>query len=271
MPPALVLRDVSVSYDRSGRRALDRVDLTVDAGERVALVGPSGAGKSTLIGLANGLVVPTAGVVEVFGVDTRDLGGRRHRAARRRIGTVHQAFGLVGPLRVVHNVAAGRLGEWGRLRALRSLVRPVDLPGVVEALDRVGIGDTVWDRADRLSGGQQQRVAIARVLFQQPDLLLADEPLSNLDAARSEQVMRVLTDACAPPGRTLIAALHDAPRALAHTDRIVGVREGRVLFDRPPAGVTRDLLAALYALEPPDGRDGPDGVMGRDGRAGAAP
>lgn len=248
--PTLSFRGVSVSYNGAATPAVDHLDVDIHAGELVALVGPSGAGKSTFVALANGLVLPTEGTVEVFGVDTRVLGQRRHRPTRRRIGTVHQSFALVGPLRVAHNVAAGRLGEWGRLQALRSLVRVRDVDAIAATLDRVGIGDKLWDRADQLSGGQQQRVAIARALFQHPELLLADEPLSSLDPTRSKSILQVLVDACSDGDeRTLVASLHDAPLATSHAERIIGLREGRVAFDLPATDVTESLLEDLYVIE----------------------
>lgn len=247
---ALAFDGVTVHYPGAARPAVSRLDLRVEEGERVALVGPSGAGKSTIISLANGLVLPTAGSVQVLGTDTRELGRRRQRPVRRRIGTVHQDFALVGPLRVAHNVAAGRLGYWGRARALRSLLRPTNLGLIVDALDRVGIADKVWERADQLSGGQQQRVAIARVVFQRPSLVLADEPVSSLDPARSKSVLDVLVELVEiEPDRTLVTSLHDAGLALSHCERIVGLRDGTVEFDLPAASVTDEMLADLYALE----------------------
>lgn len=247
--PALRFRDVSVIYDGSGP-VLDRLDLVVEPGERVAIVGPSGAGKSTLLSLANGSVRPTAGTVEVLGHDTADLGRRRHRGTRRRIGTVYQNYALVGPLRVVHNVAAGRLGHWGSLQALRSLIHPVDLEAIAASLERLGVADKLWERADQLSGGQQQRVAIARTLFQEPDLLLADEPVSSLDPARSAEVLDALDTACAMGrDRTLLVSVHDPLLATTYADRIIGLRNGRVSFDRPAAGVTPATLEDLYAFE----------------------
>jgi phosphonate transport system ATP-binding protein len=249
--PALRFRNVSVTYDGTGDTAVDGLDLTVAPGQRVALVGPSGAGKSTFISLANGRVLPSRGSVEVLGQDTTELARRRHRPTRRRIGTVYQNFALVGPLRVVHNVAAGRLGYWGRARALRSLVRPVDTDAIADALERVGIADKLWDRADQLSGGQQQRVAVARTLFQEPDLLLADEPVSSLDPARSEAILQVLGESCADdPGRTLVVSLHDPLLAAVHADRIIGLRGGRVEFDLAAGDVTPTVLADLYSFEP---------------------
>ena len=251
--PMLSFEGVTVRYNGNDPPALDDLNLTIVAGERVALIGPSGAGKSTIIALANGLTLPNDGVVNVLGVDTRYLGHRQHRQTRKRIGTVHQNFALVGPLWVAHNVAAGRLGQWGWARALRSLVRPIDLEEISDRLSEVGIGQKLWDRADQLSGGQQQRVAIARVLFQGPDLLLADEPVSALDPARSDAVMKVLVAAGTRGSRrALVASLHDAPLARAYCERIVGVRDGRVVFDLPTVDVSSKMLTELYEIDGDD-------------------
>ncbi len=248
----LSLERVTVRYANGDAPAVDELSLTIDAGERVALIGPSGAGKSTVLRLAAGLTLPSDGSVALFGVDTGHLGRRAHRAERRRVGIVTQDYALVGPLRVASNVAAGRLGRWSWMQAVRSLVRPGPIDEIGAALDEVGIADKIWERADQLSGGQQQRTAIARALFQGPDLLLADEPVSALDPARSDAVMGTLATASSTPGRSLIASMHDAPLALRHCDRIVALREGRLVFDLPPEQVTTGLLDALYALEGSD-------------------
>ena len=243
------LRGVTVRYDGAPTDAIDGLDLTIGAGERVALVGPSGAGKSTVVGLLNGLVAPTAGRVTVLGVDTSVLARRAHRPVRARIATIHQGFALVGPLRVATNVAAGRLAEMHLLAVVRMLVRPRSLDQIVAVLDRLGIADKLWDRTDRLSGGQQQRVAIARALHQEPTLLLADEPVSSLDPARSRAILDVLVDAVSDePARALVASLHDAPLALSHSTRIVALRNGRLVFDLPTAEVTPRMLDDLYEL-----------------------
>lgn len=242
--------DVTVRYSPGPPPALSAFDLAVGEGEVVALVGPSGAGKSTVLRLAAGLVLPTAGRVETLGVDTGELGRRVHRTTRARVGSIHQAFALVGPLRVANNVAAGRLGRWGPHTAVRSLVRPVEIDEITECLDRVGIADKLWERTDRLSGGQQQRAAIARTLFQGPDLILADEPCSALDPARADAVFEVLASS-ARSGRAMVASLHDAPLALRHCDRIIGLRQGLVEFDRPAREVDDELLRALYSIDEP--------------------
>ena len=249
-PPMLRLSAVTVRYTPGGVAAVDNLDLSVGPGERVALVGPSGAGKSSILAVANGLVLPSSGRAEVFGVETTVLSRREHRATRRRIGTVHQDFALVGSLRVLHNVAAGRLGTWGRMRAIRSLIRPTDRDEIHAVLERVGIAEKIWHRTDQLSGGQQQRVAIARLLFQQPDLLLADEPVSSLDPTRSKSVLDVLVEACdAHPGRALVTSIHDAPLAVSHFTRVIGLRDGRTVFDEPTRNVTPEMLDRLYAFE----------------------
>lgn len=225
------------------------LSLTVHAGERVALIGPSGAGKSTILRLASGLTLPSSGSVSVLGIDSDELGRRSHRSARARVGIVSQDFSLVGPLRVATNVAAGRLGSSSWTKAVRMLVRPGPLDEIVSALTAVGIPEKVWDRADQLSGGQQQRTAIARLLFQRPDVLLVDEPVSALDPARSDAVMEVLAEASGGTRRAMVASMHDAPLALRHCDRIVAMRRGRLHFDRPAGEVTQDLLEELYSLD----------------------
>lgn len=252
MESVVALDGVSVRYPGASTDAIRDVTLTVRPGERVALVGPSGAGKSTMLSLAAGLVLPSAGRVEAMGVPTTSLGRRSERRTRSRIGIVSQDFALVGPLRVATNVAAGRVGRWTWTQAVKALVRPGPVDEIADVLGAVGIREKMWERADQLSGGQQQRTAIARALFQQPDLLLADEPVSALDPTRADAIMQALAAHAAGEGRAMVASMHDAPLALRHCDRIVGMRDGRIVFDRPSGDVTDEMLTEIYRF-PDDG------------------
>lgn len=256
-PTPLELQQVSLRYatDRrnaSARPALDDVTVRVGAGERVAVVGPSGAGKSTVLALANTSLAPTSGSVRVFGEDPRTLAAGELRALRVRVGTVHQQLHLAGPLRVVHNVNAGHLGRWSPWRAAASLLRPARIDEARRALESLGIGDKLWERTDNLSGGERQRVAIARVLVQDPDLVLADEPISALDPTRGREVLDALCTIAATGGRSLLVSLHAFDLALEYFDRVIGLRAGRVVFDRPPAGISADDAEALYRIEAPE-------------------
>lgn len=225
-----------------GTTALAGVDLVVSPGERVALVGASGAGKSTLLALANGSVPPTSGTVRVFGCDP----ARDRRPLRGRVGTVHQSLELVGRLRVVHDVNAGRLAHWSTARAAWSLLRPQGVPEVLAALEQVGLADRAFERTERLSGGQRQRVAIARLLVQQPDLVLADEPASALDPVLADRALTLLGEPARARGGALVAALHDPGLVRRHCDRVVGLAGGRVVLDAPVAALSAADLAELY-------------------------
>jgi phosphonate transport system ATP-binding protein len=244
---------MSLRFDRvglvhaNGRLALSAIDLCVAAGERVALVGPSGAGKTTLLRIAGAGLRPTAGRVELLERDPWTLRAGALKALRGRVGFVHQAPPIPPRLRVVTAVLAGRLGQWGLGRALRSCLLPDDVAGARDALARVGLGDRVFDRCDQLSGGQLQRVAVARTLYQSPGLLLADEPVSALDATTADAVLRQLADYSSAAGATFVASLHAVDLALRWFPRIVGVRGGVIAFDLPAAQVTPERLAALYA------------------------
>lgn len=240
------LRGVGVRF--GGTDALAGVDLDVGEGERVALVGPSGAGKTTLLSLLNGSLRPTTGTVTVLGRRLDRLRPGELRRVQRRIGTVHQQLHLVGPLRVVHNVNAGRLGRWSLSEAIRSLVSPREVDAARAALARMGIPEKLYDRTDTLSGGQQQRVALARVLVQEPVAVLADEPVSSLDPGRAREVMDLLAEAADAPGRALVVSLHAVEYARSHCDRLVGLRRGRVVFDAPAADVTGAMVERLYRI-----------------------
>lgn len=244
---------MSLRFDRvgvvhpNGRRALASIDLGLAAGERVALIGPSGAGKTTLLRVAAAGLRPTEGGVTLLEAQPWSLPAGALKALRARVGFVHQAPPIPPRLRVVTAVLAGRLGQWSLARALGSWLLPGDLEGARDALARVGLGERLFDRCDQLSGGQLQRVAVARTLYQRPALLLADEPVSALDAATADTVLRELVAYGAASGATLIASLHAVDLALRWFPRIVGVRDGAVMFDLPAAAVTPDRLAALYA------------------------
>ena len=249
-PTPLELEQVSLHYGSSRSAALDDVTLRVESGERVAVVGPSGAGKSSVLALANTSLAPTTGTVRVFGADPTTLGPNELRALRVRVGTIHQQLHLAGPLRVIHNVNAGHLGRWTTGRAWRSLARPAEVEEARAALDSLGIGDKLWERTDRLSGGERQRVAIARVLVQNADLLVADEPISSLDPARGREVLEILCQIASADGRSLLVSLHAFDLALEYFDRVIGLRNGRVVFDRPPAAISTADAMALYRIDP---------------------
>jgi phosphonate transport system ATP-binding protein len=245
--PTFELRGATVRFD--ALTALRDIDLTVRRGERVAVIGPSGAGKSSLIGLLNGTVTATGGYVRTLGCVYGEASARRIRQTRQRIGTIHQRFDLVDQLRTVHNVNAGRLGGWPFWKAALSLVLPRDVERVRVALERVGIADKLHERTGDLSGGEQQRVAIARVLVQQPAAILADEPVASLDPARGREIMDLLLDLGSESDATLLASLHDVDMALARFERVVGLRAGRVVFDKARSELTDSEVTALYALE----------------------
>ena len=233
----------------NGRRALASVDLSVVAGERVALIGPSGAGKTTLLRVAAAALRPTEGAVALLDAEPWTLSAGALKALRARVGFVHQAPPIPPRLRVVTAVLAGRLGQWSTGRALRSWLLPGDAAGARDALARVGLGERLFDRCDQLSGGQLQRVAAARTLYQSPGLLLADEPVSALDTTTADTVLRELVGYSVASGATFVASLHAVDLALRWFPRVVGVRDGRVMFDLPAADVTPERLAALYAGE----------------------
>ena len=249
----------------NGFAALTGIDLQADQGERIALIGPSGAGKTSLLSVLGTALVPSTGKVTVLDQPTTEttssfprrresrdapLGGRHAlKRLRARIGTVHQAPPIPGRQRVVTAVLAGKLGQWPVWKSLASLLYPLDLPGAQAALGRVDLADKLFARCDQLSGGQLQRVGIARVLYQQPDLILADEPVSALDPALALATIRCLIADADARGATLVASLHAVDLALGNFTRIVGVKAGRIAFDLPAAEVGVALLHDLYASE----------------------
>ncbi|MFE9645129.1 phosphonate ABC transporter ATP-binding protein [Streptomyces sp. NPDC006365] len=251
--PVVQLRGAGHRF--GSHEALRELDLTIHAGERVAVLGTSGAGKSTLLALLNGSLEPTTGTVEVFGEELARVTAARRRLLQRRIGSVSQHLALIEQVRVLHNVNAGRLGQWSIARALASLLWPRSLDVVRDALDRVDLGWALHERTERLSGGERQRVAIARLLVQSPELVVADEPVSSLDPVRAAGILDLLgttsstsTPPTSPPLRTLVVSLHQPALAREHCTRVVGLREGRIVLDRPAAEVRDSALHDLYEL-----------------------
>jgi phosphonate transport system ATP-binding protein len=238
--------------------SLDGLTLNIQEGEQVALIGRSGAGKTTLFRLLNATLRPTTGRLSFAGQDLGTLSGRGLRAVRRRIGTVYQQHYLVPSLSVMDNALCGRLGHWSLLHTLRNMITPApcDAEDAAGALELVGLGTKGRARADQLSGGEQQRLAIARMLMQNPDVILADEPVASLDPTLTDSIMSLLVRLGSNgQRRTLIVALHDVRLALSFFPRIVGLRDGRVAFDEDARNVNKEMLDALYAGESVDGRE----------------
>jgi phosphonate transport system ATP-binding protein len=245
------LRNVRKEFDNGRVVALDDVNLDIRGGELTVLIGLSGSGKSTLLRHLNKLHVPTSGTVEVLGSDIGSLKGSALRAVRRDVGFIFQQFNIVGRLSCLENVLSGALGRlrgprYGVLSYPRSLRREA-----LEHLDRVGLADRAFQRADTLSGGQQQRVAIARTIMQKPRLVLADEPVASLDPEISGQVMDVLFRVCSEDNLSVICSLHQVDLALGWAKRLVGLRDGKVVLDRAADGLsTADVMTVYQRLDP---------------------
>lgn len=244
---AIEVTDLSVRYRRNAAAALSGVDLRVPDGETVALIGTNGAGKSTLLRCLVRLIEPTEGSITIGGTEVTGASRRTLREVRQDVGFVFQRFHLIPRLTAFHNVVHGAMGRHGSRCAW-----PVTAPGAarrqaVECLTRVGLAAYADRRIDTLSGGQQQRVAIARMLMQQPRVILADEPVASLDPASANTVMDLLASIAAERGVTVIVALHQIELALRYTDRIVGLRNGVMDFDRAASDCDAARLDSIYA------------------------
>ncbi|OGK98294.1 MAG: phosphonate ABC transporter ATP-binding protein [Candidatus Rokubacteria bacterium RIFCSPHIGHO2_12_FULL_73_22] len=233
----------------TGDAALRGVDLEVPAGQVMALIGPSGAGKSTLLRCVNRLVEPTAGRVRLEGEDLTALGAAALRRARRRMGMIFQEFALVERLSVMENVLSGRLGYVGFWRSWFRRFPPADVEEAFRLLDRVELAESCDKRADALSGGQRQRVGIARALLQNPRILLVDEPTASLDPKTSRQIMRLICELCRERGLAAIINMHDVALARLFVERVVGLRQGAIVYDGPPDGLTPEVLTTIYGAE----------------------
>lgn len=241
------IRGLTVRFGaHAALRELD-LDLFGDGAQVVALIGPSGSGKSTLIRTLKGLVRPTAGEVRL---DGRPLGeGRSLREAQRATGMVFQQFQLVARLTALENVLLGRLTHLSPWRGLLRRFGPKDLELALELLARVDLLEHAWKRADTLSGGQQQRVGIARALMQEPELLLADEPVSALDPATSHSVMQYIEQINKEDGVTVIASLHFLSLARRYGQRIIALRAGEIVFDGLPEAIDDRKFKEIYGEE----------------------
>jgi phosphonate transport system ATP-binding protein len=247
-PAALSIRNLSKEYTR-GKPVLRDISLDFAGSGLTAVIGPSGTGKSTLIRCINRLVEPTAGEILFEGQDIARLSSGRLREARRHIGMVFQEYNLVERLTVMENLLSGRLGYVPTFKAwLRKFPR-ADIAEAFDLLDVVGLSGFANQRADSLSGGQRQRVGIARAVMQHPKLLLADEPTSSLDPKTSVEIMTLMRELGRAKGIPIIVNMHDVELAKRYADRVIGMSEGRVVFDGSALELTDDYLKTIYGGE----------------------
>ena len=253
--PLVVFDRTGVTYP-TGQVALRNCSLSFKAGEFVVVVGLSGAGKSTLIRCVNRLVTPTDGALTVLGESVVGLSDNRLRRLRGDIGMIFQNYNLVRRASVARNVLAGRLSTLPTWRTVLGWFPKEDIALAQRCLERVGIAEKMWQRADTLSGGQQQRVAIARALAQQPRILLADEPVASLDPPTAHQVMRDLKELSREHNLLTLVNLHFVDMAMEYADRVIGLRAGEVVFDGPGASMTEADFEAIYGrkIRPDDMR-----------------
>lgn len=226
-----------------GTVALSDVSLSIEKGLFTVILGPSGAGKTTLLRMVNGLVIPSSGDIKVDGVPVIK---ENLRKIRTQVGMVFQHFNLVGNLSVIKNVLSGSLGThqkwWSNLFVFprTSQLKALDL------LDRVGLLDKAYNRADELSGGEQQRVGIARAMMQDPKVILADEPVASVDPSNSRNILSLLRDLCNEKGVTILCSLHQVDLALQFSDIITGFSNGKLIFNNPSSKLDRDSLRRIY-------------------------
>ncbi len=230
----------------NGVQALDNVNLEVKDGEFVAIIGLSGAGKSTLLRLVNKMIDITTGKIMIDDIEVNSVKGKELRMLRRSIGMIFQSFNLVKKTSVFNNVLSGRVAYHSTFKTLFGLFPKEDKILALDSLDAMGILEKAFIRADQLSGGQQQRVALARALTQEPKVILADEPVASLDPVTTVQVMDGFKKVNKDFGITIIVNMHHVDLALKYANRIVGIKEGKVVYDGKPEGIDEKMLKHIY-------------------------
>ena len=236
-------KDVSKVYP-NGVVGLDNVNLKIEQGEFVAIIGLSGAGKSTLLRTINRMHDITSGTLTVDGLEVKNF--------RRKIGMIFQSFNLVTRTTVIRNVLMAKVPEMPFWRVLLGVFKKEDKMQALESLDKVGILDKAYIRADQLSGGQQQRVALARTLAQNPEIILADEPVAALDPVTAKQVMSDFRKINQDMNISILINIHHVELALEYADRIIGIRAGKIVYDGPSENVTQDVLNTIYEGKIPE-------------------
>lgn len=233
----------------NGYKALNNVTLEINQGEFVAIIGLSGAGKSTLLRTINRMHDITDGKLTVNDMEVNNLRGRELRRFRRKIGMVFQSFNLVTRTTVIKNVLTSRVPDMPLWKSIIGLYSKADKIIALEALDKVGILDKAYIRADQLSGGQQQRVALARTLAQKPEIILADEPVAALDPVTAGQVMDDFKKINKEMNISVLINIHHVDLALKYCDRVIGIRAGEIVYDGPSKDVDHEILKEIYGRE----------------------
>lgn len=241
----LKIEKLSKTYD-SGTYALQDVSLVIDPGEFVVVLGKSGSGKSTLLRCINRLVEPTSGRIFLNETEITGASPSRLRELRKKIGMVFQQYNLVERFSVQTNVLSGKLASMSNIASLLNLFPEADVEKSRQVLNRLGLAGKDLKRSDKLSGGQQQRVGLARALMQNPQLILADEPVSSLDPATSNQIMDLLTEFNEKDGMAVICNLHLPSLAKAYGSRIIVLSKGRIVYDGSPTDLSEDKLNSFY-------------------------
>ena len=230
----------------NGFTALKDINLQIEQGEFVAVIGLSGAGKSTILRCINRMHDVTSGTLTVDGVDVNSLKGKELRKFRRKVGMIFQSFNLVSRSTAIKNVLTAEVPEMNFFRVLFGIFTKEQKMHALESLDKVGILRKAYTRCDQLSGGQQQRVALARTLNQNPQIILADEPVASLDPIMARQVMKDFVRINKDYNITILLNIHHVDLALQYCDRVIGVREGQIVFDGPANTITQEQIDEVY-------------------------
>ncbi|MBX2825005.1 MAG: phosphonate ABC transporter ATP-binding protein [Gammaproteobacteria bacterium] len=247
-----MLRVTNLSKHFGSVRAVDDVSMTAESSQMIGIIGKSGAGKSTLLRIINRLTEPTGGGIIVNGTNVLTLKGTAMRAWQRECAMIFQQFNLVPRLDVLTNVMLGRLNTVSTVRSTLKLFTREERHEALKILDRFGVAQTALQRAQTLSGGQQQRVAICRAMMQRPSFILADEPIASLDPLNARLVMEALRSIRDSDGITVLCNLHTLDTARNYCDRIIGMRDGKIVFDGLPDTLTDDVARDIYGAEADD-------------------
>lgn len=239
-------KHVDKVYNNSNQKALDDINLDINQGEFVAIIGLSGAGKSTLIRTINKMIETNNGELVVNDQDVTKLKGKQLRNFRKNIGMIFQSYNLVSRTSVLNNVLIAKVPQMPWYKSLLGLFSKEDKIKALEALDKVNILDKAYMRADKLSGGQQQRVALARTLCQDPEIILADEPVAALDPVSANQVMQDFKRINEEYNISVLINIHHVDLALKYAKRVIGIREGKVVFDGNASSVDENVLKTIY-------------------------